>query len=112
MALAPSRSRKNLENRWLRRCLSQYPQYSQCSAQRLLLAAILDACRRVIEENWPRGQLTERNPLILAARRRVLQANWRIAISATYPESPDGERRGSASSEMAACSFVAIGHVT
>ena len=49
-----------------------------CSAQRLLLAGILDACRRVIEANGPRGQ---------------------------HPESPDGERRGSPSSEVTACSW-------
>jgi hypothetical protein len=31
------------------------------SAHMLLSAGILDACRRVIEQNWPREQLTESN---------------------------------------------------
>jgi hypothetical protein len=35
------------------------PQY--CSARGLLPAGILDACRRVIGENGPRRQLTERD---------------------------------------------------
>jgi len=33
-----------------------------CSAPWSLSAGILDACRRVIEESWPRGQITELNP--------------------------------------------------
>jgi hypothetical protein len=36
------------------------PKQSQsCSAQRLHLTGILAACRRVLEENWPRRQLAE-----------------------------------------------------
>jgi hypothetical protein len=79
-----------------------------CSARGLLPAGILDACRRVLEENGPRGQRTERkvrsSPLVGECFRLI----GGITISAVYPESPDDKRRGSAPGGAAAVR----GHVT